>query len=137
MSKHEDTVRRYYSAFNARDFEAYASLFTADCFIEAPGVTARGIDAMRGFDRVWTGAFPEARLENLRMTTAGNYVLAGNWIHGGPQRGPLTGPGGTLPPLGKVLSAPYFTTFELEGDRIRSQKLVYATEMLPVLLGAG
>jgi hypothetical protein len=134
MSKHEDLARSYYTAFNARDFEAYGSLFATDCVIEAPGVSARGIDAMRAFDRVWTGAFPEARLESLRMTTHGNYVLSGNWIHGGPQRGPLTGPGGTLPPLGKVLSAPYFTLFEIQGDRIRSQKLVYLPEWLPLAL---
>jgi hypothetical protein len=54
----EGVVRRYYEAFNARHLEAYGDLFAPDCVTEAPGFSAKGVGGVRGFDRVWTSAFP-------------------------------------------------------------------------------
>ncbi len=132
----EDIVRRYYDAFNKRDLDAYAKLFTEDCLVEAPGISAKGLEAMRAFDRGWMDAFPEGRIESMRMTSVGNAVATGNWFHSGPQRGPLVSPAGTIPAKGKALSAPYCTHFEIEGDRIKVQRLHYEPTIVPRMLGA-
>lgn len=135
-TKQEDVVRRYYEAFNARDLAKYAELFTADCVIEAPGVSMKGIDAMRGFDQVWTAAFPSARVETLRMSTIGSMVAASNWLHGGRHDGPLKTPQGEVPPTGGRLDVPYTTTFELENGRIKLQRLSYDAAAVPAILAA-
>jgi ketosteroid isomerase-like protein len=134
MSRLETLVRRYYEAFNNRDFGAYEALFSADCRIESPGVSEHGVAAMRSFDRDWIATFPEARIESMRMTSTARHVASGNWFHAGPQRGPLPTPNGTIAPTGKVLSAPYCAMFEIENDRIVRQVLAFAPEFIPAQL---
>lgn len=135
-TKNEDVVRRYYEAFNARDLAAYAELFTPDCVIEAPGLTLKGVDGMRGFDQVWTGAFPHARVESLKMTTVGDMVGSSNWMHGGRHEGPLKTPEGDVPATGGRLDAPYSASFELENGKIKLQRIVYDVAAIPKLLAA-
>jgi hypothetical protein len=136
MGKLEDIVRRYYEAFNARDWEAYATLFTKDCVIEAPGIKLTGIDGARGFDRAWTGAFPHVRIESLRSReVAGFGVVTSNWIHGGKHDGPLKSPAGEIPPTHAEFQAPYCASFRFDGDRISQQRLLYEAESIPYLLG--
>jgi predicted ester cyclase len=135
MSKSEDLVRRYYDAFNSRNYEAYASVFTRDCVLTAPGVSVKGVDAMRQFDRAWIESFPESRLEVLHMVTTGKLVAAAIWFHGGPQRGPLATPNGTVPPTGKSISVPGCVVFELEGDQLRAQRLLFEADLVGIQLG--
>jgi len=135
MIKLEEIVARYYAAFNARDLESYARLFTPDAEMVAPGVSARGLEAIRAFDLGWQGPFPEARVENFRMLSAGNTLVAGNWFHGGPHRGVLHAPQGDVPPTGKVLSAPYCSMFTFQGERISRQQVMYEPAWVPIQLG--
>jgi steroid delta-isomerase-like uncharacterized protein len=135
MNPHETIVTRYYAAFNARDFDAYATLFSADVAIEFPGVSARGLDAMRNFDRGWAEAFPESRLEVFRTTTADNHVAAAMWFNGGVQRGAMNTPSGILPATGKVLDVPGFVMFTFDGDRIARQQIVFEPTWIGIKLG--
>jgi hypothetical protein len=136
MGQLEDTVRRYYDAFNARDWEAYAKLFTQDCVVEAPGIQLTGIEGARNFDRVWTSAFPKARIQSFRMREVPGYgVAASNWLDGGKHEGPLKSPAGEIPPTGADFQAPYCASFRFDGDRIKAQKLLYEAEAIPYLLG--
>ena len=135
MSQAEDVVRKYYEAFNARDLEAYARLFTADCVTEAPGFSAKGLDGARGFDRGWTSAFPKARIESMRMTTKGEHVVSGNWLHGGKHEGTLHSPGGDIPATGATFDAPYCSLFQIENGRIKLQRLLFDPGFVPIALG--
>ena len=135
MSRPEDIVRKYYEAFNARDFEAYARLFTADCVTEAPGVSVRGVDGVRAFDRGWMDAFPAARIESMRMTAAGDVVVTVNWFHGGKHEGTLHTPMGDIPASGATFEAPYCSRFEIADDRIKLQRLLFETDFVPLKLG--
>jgi hypothetical protein len=131
----EDVVRAYYSAFNTRDLEAYARLFTADCVTEAPGFSQRGVDGVRAFDRVWFEAFPKSRIESMRMTSVGDVVVTGNWFHGGKHEGTLRSPAGDLPATGAIFEAPYLARFHVQGGRITLQRLLLEMDFVPLKLG--
>jgi hypothetical protein len=134
MTQLEDVVRRYYEAFNARDYEAYARLFTSDCVVTSPGVELSGLDNMRAFDQGWIAAFPDARLETLRMLTAKNTVMTSNWINGGKHKGALRTPHGEIPAKGADFRAPYCARFVMDGQRIKRQEIIFHAEALPLLL---
>src|SRR5262245_18947702 len=68
MSTHSRLVAEYYTAFNRRDADIYARLFTNDCQLLAPGIQVSRIEALRAFDQAWSFAFSEARVESLRMS---------------------------------------------------------------------
>ena len=135
MSSHQNLVAEYYAAFNARDAAAYGRLFTADCLIAAPGMTGRGVEAVRQFDAVWSSAFSEARIETLRGAESDGVVLVSNWFHGGTHVGPLQTPAGSIPATGRQFSAPYCATFEFTGDRISAQRVVFDEHSIPHALG--
>jgi ketosteroid isomerase-like protein len=135
VSHLESLVRKYYEAFNARSFDAYAELFAADCVTEAPGFSARGVEGVRVFDRGWQEAFPKARIESMRMTTADDTVVTGNWFHAGKHEGTLRTPAGDLPPTGKEFEAPYLSRFEVADGKIRLQRLIFEPDFVPLKLG--
>jgi hypothetical protein len=135
MSRPEDIVRKYYEAFNARDFEAYARLFATDCVTEAPGLSVQGVEGVRAFDRGWIGAFPAARIESMRLTTAGDVVVTGNWFHGGKHEGALRTPAGEIPATGATFEAPYCSRFEVANGRIKLQRLLFEPDFVPMKLG--
>src|SRR4029077_13984711 len=125
MSTHKDVVAEYYAAFNRRDPEVYARLFTKDCELVAPGVQVTGIDAMRTFDQAWSSSFSEARIESMRMMESEGAVLSGNWFHGGTHTQLLQTPAGAIPASGRNFEAPYCAMFEFDGDRIKTQRIVF------------
>jgi ketosteroid isomerase-like protein len=137
MATVEGIVRRYYEAFNTRNEGAYADLFAPDCVTEAPGFSAQGVEGVRAFDRVWTQAFPKARIEVLRTTTVGDHLATANWLHGGKQEGPLRGAAGEIPATGAEFSAPYAASFLVRDGRIALQRLQFDGPMIPVMLGLG
>lgn len=137
MNQLENIVRAYYEAFNARNLSIYADSFAPDCVLEAPGFSGRGLEAMRQFDQGWLQAFPNARIESLRMTSAGNIVVTGNWLHGGKHQGTLKTSAGDIPPTGADFQAPYCSLFELSDGKIKLQRLLFEANFVPRLLGLG
>jgi steroid delta-isomerase-like uncharacterized protein len=131
-----DIVTRYYAAFNSRDFDAYAQLFGPEVEIEFPGVSARGLERMRGFDQAWVEAFPAARLECFRMTAAAGQVAAAIWFQGGPQRGAVGTPAGVIPARGKTFDCPGVALFSFEGERIVRQQILIEPGWITAQLGA-
>ncbi len=135
MSTHQQLVAEYYAAFNRRDPGVYARLFTTDCALVAPGIHLSGVDAVREFDKGWSAAFSEARIESLRMQETNGTVMSGNWFHGGRHVQPLHTAAGSIPPTGHTFEAPYCAMFEFDGDRIKTQRIVFDADYVPVLLG--
>lgn len=122
MSQLADLVQRYYDLFNRRDFASYDRVFTPDCVIEAPGVSLRGIEGARAFDRVWLTALPDGKITSLHKATSAGIVMCENRIVG-THTGPLVTADGTLPASGEVFDEPYMAVFELQGERIARQTL--------------
>jgi ketosteroid isomerase-like protein len=131
----EELMMAYYAAFNARDFAAYPRLFAPDVELVSPGASMRGVEATVAFDRAWTLAFPEARIESLKRTSAGPLVVTANWFHGGPHRGVLRGGPQDVPPTGNIFDVPYCSMFTVENGKIVRQQLMYEMSFVPVQLG--
>lgn len=135
MSPSEELVARYYAAFNAREFELYDQLFSPDVEIQFPGVSTSGVEAMRGFDMGWVEAFPAAQLDCLRLTTTGNQVAGVIWFRGGPQRGVVNTPAGSIPARGKTLECPGFVIFDVAGGRLTRQQIGIEPAWIQAQLG--
>jgi ketosteroid isomerase-like protein len=135
MSNLEQIVQTYYRAFNERNFAAYGELFTSDTVVEAPGARLVGVEGVQMFDRGWLEAFPKARIEAFRMTTAGDVVVSGNWFHAGPHQGTLKTAAGDIPPTGVHFEAPYCSLFELQAGKIKLQRLLFDPDFVPLKLG--
>lgn len=135
MRTHTDVIVEYYGAFNRRDREVYARLFTKNCKLVAPAVQLEGIEAMRAFDQTWSSVFSEARIESLRMAESNGALLSCNWFHGGTHIQPLQTPAGLIAATGRSFEAPYTATFEFEGDRIETQRIVFDAAYIPAALG--
>jgi hypothetical protein len=106
-----------------------------DCELVAPGVQVTGVEAMRTFDQAWSSAFSEARIESMRMMESDGAVLSGNWFHGGTHKQPLQTPAGAIPATGRSFAAPYCAMFEFDGDRIKTQRIVFDADYVPTALG--
>jgi len=135
MSNPEQIVQTYYKAFNDRNFAIYSELFTPDCRVEAPGMSMSGIEGVRLFDRGWLEAFPHARIEAMRMTSAANSVASGNWFHAGKHLGTLKTPAGDIPPTGASFEAPYCSRFDFKDGKIALQRLLFEADFVPLKLG--
>jgi uncharacterized protein len=127
-------IARYYEAFNTRDFEAYARLFTNDCLVEAPGVELRGIDGARGFDRAFLGGLPDGKITNLHMASGTNVVLCENRFRG-THTGAWPTADGSLPPTGRTFDESYTAVFEIAGERIKRQTLRFDRLRVAEVLG--
>jgi ketosteroid isomerase-like protein len=135
MSNLEQIVRTYYQAFNERNFSVYSELFTADCVVEAPGMSLRGLEGVEQFDRGWLQAFPNARIESLRMTHMAGTVVTGNWFNGGKHLGTLKSPLGDIPATGLDFDAPYCSRFDFRGGKVVLQRLLFEADFVPLKLG--
>jgi|1186.fasta_scaffold26211_2 ketosteroid isomerase-like protein len=135
-------VRRYYAAINARDWSGYDELFTPDTELAAPGteedgfVRLRGIDAVRGFDQIWSTAAEDFTVEPLEtMADAdGSVVLSRNAI-ALTHTGTLHTPMGDVPATGARIETTYVGSFRVHGGRIVSQQVYYDQLALALRLG--
>jgi ketosteroid isomerase-like protein len=118
-------VDRYYAAFNARDYAAYAELFTTDAVLEAPGgVTGSGPEAMRALDGGLVAAYSDFTITTLVRYATGGRIVSEN-IAEGVHDGPFTTPQGDIPPSGNQVGGKYVGVFELRDGRISAQRLYY------------
>ena len=127
--------KKYYAAFNARDFAAYGLLLTADCQLTAPGgVALQGVEAIQAFDRAWTEAFPDARV-SFDAQAAGHGSVASRNRFTGTQTGIFHAPGGEVPPTGRRVDAEFVAWMDLRGDRCGSFRLYFDQLELMTQLG--
>ena len=72
-----DVVDRVLAALNARDIDAFVACYAEDATIEDgfDRVAARGRDALRERYGDTFGRYPEIRVEAIRRTDVGNFVV--------------------------------------------------------------
>ena len=138
-----DVVRRYYAAINARDWSSYEELFTPDTELAAPAaeeedgfMRLRGVDAVRGFDQIWSTAADDFTVEPLETVADadGSVVLSRNAISL-THTGTLHTPMGDVPATGTRIETTYVGSFHVEGGRIVSQQVYYDELALALRLG--
>ena len=112
-------------AWNRRDRAAYLSLYSEDCQITAPGFTGKGHDAVA---LLWEGnmtAFPDNRVEVLRVV-GGNGSAVEESVITGTHTGPLVQPDGSqLPPTGRRGSVPLVVVHDERDGRLVASRLYY------------
>lgn len=127
--------QRYYEAFNSRQFERYGEFFTEDVELIAPGgLVARGLEAMKAFDRGWTQGFSDARITLTRQVADAETVASENLI-AGTHDGILRTPGGDLPPTVRHTDGEAYTVVVHARDGKFSAMHVYYDQIqLPAAL---
>lgn len=104
---------------NAHDLDAYAALFADDCELTdtATGEVFHGPDGARRNMEGWFTPFPDAKIEIVNLV-AGEGWAAIEAVGRGTQTGPMEGPGGEIPPTGKVLALPFCSTLQVSDGKI-------------------
>jgi ketosteroid isomerase-like protein len=136
MSDPRTVTERGLEAWRARDAEAFAACFAPDATIVAPGgVELRGPDGAKQFFAVWAEGVPDNEITVTQEYVCGSVVVQ-QAVFSGTHTGPLMVPSGeVIPPTGRSLSASYADIFEVEDDRIRSERLYFDQLELLTQLG--
>jgi steroid delta-isomerase-like uncharacterized protein len=125
MNELKDFERRYYAAFNRRDFDSYGEYFADDVEVRAPGdFVAHGLEAMTEFDRGWVSAFPDAAIEVELQAADERAVISENHFTG-THEGILQAPAGDIPATGRSVDARYVAILEVEGGKCRRFRCHY------------
>ena len=122
MSESKQVIESHVTAFNAQDFDA--SPWSSDGEVIAPGGEFRGGDEVRGFFQVFWQAFPDARLELVRLIGEESFVAAEGLLTG-THSGVLQTPGGEVPATGRRLELRWAAMYETRGDELISEHLVF------------
>ena len=104
----------------ARDWDGYAQLFTEDLIMQAPGLPGptRGREARVAMIRAFFEAFPDGRVELVRMFGDGEWGCVEAYFEG-THRGPLTGPDGRqMPPTNRPARLPYCMVVRFDGSLV-------------------
>ena len=126
MTDTQALIDRYYAAFNNRDWEAYGDLFLADAVTKAAGgVEAQGPAAILDFDRSWATAFPDARITSLHKSAVGGSIVVSENRFSGTHTGPLQTAAGEVSATGRSIEIPYAAVFEVDGDKLKAQRIYY------------
>jgi predicted ester cyclase len=109
----EENIERYVvegaRAINARDWEAYGSIYAEDLYMVAPGLPGptTGRDVRVKLAQGLMDAFPDARAEVQRSFGRGDWACV-EALFTGTHTGPMPGPDGTdIPATNKSVKFPY------------------------------
>ncbi|SNR50439.1 ester cyclase [Blastococcus mobilis] len=129
-------VRALYDAFNAGDLDGAAALVSDDFQLTdvASGQTLSGPDGCRRWLGMFRTALPDATAELVTVVAEGPRV-ATEHVGRGSHRGPLVGPGGTIPPTGRTIELRLAELFHVHEGRITSLHAYYDSASLLRQLG--
>ena len=128
----KQVVERHIAAFNARDEAGYP--WTADFEFVVPGTTLKGREEGLAFIRGFWEAFPDARLELVRLISEGP-VAAGEGTFAGTHTGVMRTPTGEVEPTGRRVEFGWMALYGLAGDSLSSEHLYFDQATLLGQLG--
>jgi steroid delta-isomerase-like uncharacterized protein len=118
-SANQQTVRRIYDAFNARDIPLLASLFADDCVTTDMGTrrTYRGFDGFMEWVKPFADAMPDS------TATPGLIVESGDWIATehvgrGTQTAAFVLPDGEMPASNRTVEILFAEFFRLRDGKV-------------------
>ena len=124
------------AAWNARDPQRIAALYTDDAVVEeavlgAP--TFRGRAEIAAWAEANFAAIPDLRLEVRSGFVAGDRAAV-EWVYAGTYTGQFTGLG--LPPgTGQAVAVPYVSVYELADGKIRREAIYFDSALFLSQLG--
>jgi steroid delta-isomerase-like uncharacterized protein len=123
-------------AFNRSDWESVRSSVAEDIVYQETGTGRRiqGVDAYLELCQGWKQVFADGAGTVRNMVASGDTV-AQEVIWEGTHTGPLTGPGGTLPPTGRRVPVTATMWYMIEGGRVR--EIHHHIDLLTMLQGLG
>lgn len=128
-------VERLYKAISDHDLEEAARLATSDSVLTAPGgITAKGPQAIKEFNKNWITAFPDAKIETQEIFAQGNKVATKAQFVG-THNGTLKTPMGDLPATGKKVRGDFVQLFEIDRGLTKSAHLMFDQVQLMTQLG--
>ena len=136
MSDPKAVTDRGLQAWRARDAEAFAECYAEDATIMAPGgVELRGPDGAKQFLAIWAEGVPDNEITITHEYVCGSVVVQ-EGVFSGAHTGGLMAPSGeVIPATGRSFRASYTDVFEVEGDRITSERLYFDQVELLTQLG--
>jgi ketosteroid isomerase-like protein len=116
----EQIVRQAYKIAEDKDMTAWVAAFTADGTFtdESVGITWTGPGELPVQVENYARAFPDMHRELYQLYVSGSIVVVQLALQG-THLGPLSLPGGTLPPTGNRMDAPCCDVFELSEGKIK------------------
>ena len=113
-SKNVQTLKALIEAFNkSKDIEAIGNAYAEQSVLvdHARGETVKGRAAVKENWQMWATAFPNGKIEELRVVDGGDTVAI--YFVG---RGKNDGPVGPLPATGKSITLPYCAVFAFDSQ---------------------
>jgi len=124
MLEPKDYPARAEDAFNRRDLDALAALWSDDFHYEAPGTTTDGRAAALAREQAIFAAFPDVRAElACRLASTDGLVLEGRFR--GTHRGPLQLGAAEIAATGRAIDVPFAAVFEMRGGRATRERVYY------------
>ena len=128
-----EVAQNQFNAWNRHDADALVAAYGKEGTYRNPRVDHDlSGQAIGDFAKsVWT-AFPDASLEVISIGDTGGGLVAIQWVLHGTDTGPLMD--GT-PPTGRTVACPGASFVQVEGDKIRSEKVYVDRQTVAELLG--
>jgi ketosteroid isomerase-like protein len=136
MADPKQVTDRGLVAWRARDARAFGDCYADDATIVGPGgMELHGGDGARQFMGIWSEGVPDNEITVTHEHVCGSVVVQ-EGIFSGTHTGNLVTPDGqVVPATGRSLRASYADVFEIEGDRIKSERLYYDQVEMLIQLG--
>jgi len=130
-----EIVRRFYEAFGEGDLDAAIGVFADDMRMTDPDLgTVDGLGAFRDYLEGLKRPLPDAGAIIERIYEAGDTVIVEGRFTG-TNTGPLEGPEGETPPLGRKVDLPFADFSRLSDGRIVEYRTYYDQVALLTQLG--
>lgn len=117
MTRTAELAREYLFAWNDRDFGHQREMLADDCvFVMADGTKLEGADATLEAGKMWAAAFPDGRIEEIRLYEADGEVTI-ECVGRGTHTGELMG----IAPTGKQVQIPFCEVLEVRDGKVCSE----------------
>jgi len=135
MGNAKAIVERGDELFNKRDVDGLLELYAPGAVFEGPGdMVAKGHAEIRRFIDGWLQGFPDCRLDVERHIVEGSTVVEIG-VFRGTHTGVFPTPMGDIPPTGKHVDGSYIDIFDIDGDKVVRDRLVFDRMQLMEQLG--
>jgi steroid delta-isomerase-like uncharacterized protein len=130
-----NVVERLYKAISDHDLEEAARLAAPDSVLTAPGgVTVKGAQAIKEYNKNWITAFPDAKIEVQEIFAQGNNVATKAQFVG-THNGTLKTPMGDVPATGKKVRGDFVQLFEVDRGLVKNAHIMFDQVQLMTQLG--
>lgn len=119
-----EILKQYLGLIDAQDLDGVRLAVTPEAQTLAPGVELHGPDAIAGWVNVFNRAFPDLHHELRSVAEIGDTCWA-EIRATGTHTGPLTAPGGDIPPTGKSFVLNYAEVARVEGGLVVSEHIYF------------